>query len=375
MGYQARHYGQSRWQCARTRKFKHILDDLQYITRDNDGSKVLIENFVGYTSVPLGLAGPLRIHDFNGASEDAYAPMATTEAALIASCCRGCKAFNMSGGVHYSVLGEAMSRGPVFQFDSPREAILFTRRLPDIKDSLATAAESTSRHVHLQDLASHIIESNVHVILKYTCGDAAGQNMVTFATQHACDWLQNSSLAAELNIKGFLIEGNMTSDKKPSWGSVKESRGVESVLGCTTEDFYKTYRAAQEGGIRNGQFGSNVNAANVITAIFIATGQDVASVAEGAWSLLTLDYDNASKTLKISIYLPSLPVGTVGGGTGYNTQKEALQIMKCAGPGMKPRFAGLIATFAMALEISTIASGANDTFSRSHQRLARQNKM
>ena len=368
------------------KKFGHVLADLKYITPDD--SQVFIENFIGYTSVPLGLAGPLRVHGLDGAPEDAYAPMATTEAAIIASCCRGCKALNLSGGTHFSGLGSTMSRSPVFQFDSPREAIQFSRRLPDLKDALARSAEATSRHARLQNLTSYITGSDVYVRFDYTCGDAAGQNMATIATQHACDWLRNTSFASELKIRNFLIEGNMAPDKKPSWGAVVTPRGVEVVswavlsdaacqqaLGCTTERLYKTHRLLQEGGIRNGQFGCNVNTANVVTAIFIATGQDVASVAEGAWAHFICDYDFISKSLRISLHMPSLPIGTVGGGTGYATQQEALRIMKCAGRDTKFRLAGIIAAFSIALEISTLAAGASDTFSESHQRLARKNKI
>lgn len=367
------------------KKFDHFLADLKYIAPDD--SHVSIENFIGYTSVPLGLAGPLRVHGLDGAPEDAYAPMATTEAAIIASCCRGCKALNSSGGIHFSSLGQVMSRSPVFQFDSPREAIQFSRRLPEFKDALARSAEATSRHARLQDLTSYITGSDVYVRFSFTRGDAAGQNMVTIATQHACDWLR-TTFAPELKIRNFLIEGNMAPDKKPSWGAVVAPRGVEvvswavlsdaacqKVLGCTAERLYKTHRLFQEGGIRNGQFGSNVNTANVVTAIFIATGQDVASVAEGAWAHFICDYDYTSKSLKISLYMPSLAVGTVGGGTGYATQQEALRIMNCTGPNSKSRLAGLISAFAIALEISTIAAGASDTFSASHQKLARKNKI
>ncbi|PLN80601.1 nad-binding domain of hmg-CoA reductase [Aspergillus taichungensis] len=281
-----------------------------------------------------------------------------------------------------------MSRSPVFQFDSPREAIQFSRRLPDFKDALVRSAEATSRHARLQNVTSHITGSDVYVRFDYTCGGAAGQNMVTIATQNACNWLRNTSFASELNIRNFLIEGNMSPDKKPSWGAVVAPRGVEvvswavlsdaacqQVLGCTTERLYKTHRLLQEGGIRNGQFGCNVNTANVVAAIFIATGQDVAGVAEGAWAHFICDYDYTSKSLKISLYMPSLPIGTVGGGTGYATQQEALQIMNCAGPDSKSRLGGIIAAFAIALEISTLAAGASDTFSESHQRLARKNKI
>ncbi|KAJ5383077.1 hypothetical protein N7517_000988 [Penicillium concentricum] len=366
-------------------KFGHVLQDAKHITeRINDAPKISIENFIGYTSVPVGLAGPLSMRNSDGTSSATYAPIATTESAIIASCSRGCKVLNESGGGQFHVLGEAMSRSPVFRFNCTQEAIDFAHRVPDLWNPIAKAAESTSRYARLVKLTPDIIGSNVHVRFDYTCGDAAGQNMVTIATQNACDWLLASTQDLGLNITGVLIEGNMAPDKKPSWGAVCSPRGVEvvtwtslsdtvcrAILKCTTETLYHTFRTLQEGGIRNGQFGSNINVANVITGIFIATGQDVASVAEGPWGHLTPEYDHKSRQLKLTLYFPSLPVGTVGGGTAYETQREALGIMECNGPGMKSRLAGLIAAFSLALEISTTAAAANNTFTESHERLAR----
>ncbi|KFY47729.1 hypothetical protein V496_10474 [Pseudogymnoascus sp. VKM F-4515 (FW-2607)] len=105
--------------------------------------------------------------------------------------------------------------------------------------------------------------------------------------------------------------------------------------------------------------------------MFIACGQDAASVAEASWSQLTAEYDRDTKTLRLTSYFPSLPVGTVGGGTSYPTQKECLEMLTCTGPRAKQRLAGLIASFSLALDISTVAAIANGTFSKSHERLAR----
>jgi hydroxymethylglutaryl-CoA reductase len=209
--------------------------------------------------------------------------------------------------------------------------------------------------------------------------------MVTKATQYACDMLRES-FADQYNILDFFIEGQLASDKKPSWGNVKKARGVETlvwgtisreacqkILGCTTERLYMAQKTLKEGGIRNGQFGSNINTVNIIAAMFIATGQDTASTAEASWSHLTSELDPKTGALCMSLYFPSLPVGTVGGGTGYPMQKEALKMLRCDGdgPDQKERLAGLIAAFSLALDVSTSSAVANDTFTASHMRLAR----
>ncbi|KAH8743681.1 hydroxymethylglutaryl-coenzyme A reductase-domain-containing protein [Diaporthe sp. PMI_573] len=110
---------------------------------------------------------------------------------------------------------------------------------------------------------------------------------------------------------------------------------LRPVFKCTTDRLHLIQKIAKDGGIRSGQFGSNINTANILAAMFIATGQDAGSVAEASWSHLTSELDDETKDLRMTLYFPSLPVGTVDGGTGYATQKEALQLVKCAAPGMK----------------------------------------
>ncbi|KAM0363045.1 hypothetical protein ACHAO7_010946 [Fusarium culmorum] len=278
-----------------------------------------------------------------------------------------------------------MSRGPVFVFDNPDRAIIFAKELPALQQVFAQWAEETSAHVRLQAMEPTVIGSNVHLLCSYSCGSAADQNMVTKATQHACQKLQ-SSFAQKYKIRSFLIEGQLASNKKPSWGNAKSPRGVETlvwgtilsdvcreVLGCTTRDLYTTQHVLKEGGIRNGQFGCNVNTVNIIAAMFIATGQDPASTAEACWSHLTSELDPKTGALTMSLCLPSLPVGTVGGGTGLPMQREALKMLKCDSEEAerKQRLASLIAAFALALDLSTSAAITNDTFTASHMRLGR----
>jgi hydroxymethylglutaryl-CoA reductase len=277
-----------------------------------------------------------------------------------------------------------MSRAPVFFFNTPDEAIVFAERIPSLFPQFAKDAEKTSRFARLQHLTPHVIGANVHVKFDFFCGDATGQNMVTIATQSACDAFLSSPLAHSLGVCDFVIDGDMASDKKGSSGNVHSPRGVqvlaygelsndvcESVLKISTERLYKIYMVISDGRTRNLQFGSNINTANVVAAIFIACGQDAGSVAESAWSQLSMDFDWETKNLKVSLFFPSLPVGTVGGGTAYPSQKASLELLDCTGVGSKWRLAGLVACFAMALDISTLAAVASGGFTDSHKRLAR----
>jgi hydroxymethylglutaryl-CoA reductase len=134
---------------------------------------------------------------------------------------------------------------------------------------------------------------------------------------------------------------------------------------------YQIIRNSKEQAIRNGQLGYNINQANIVAAMFIACGQDAASVSESSFSHLTAEFDRESEELQLSTYLPSLPVGTVGGGSALGTQREALEILGCTGEGSKGRLAGLIASFALALDVSTVAAITNNTFAASHRKFGR----
>ncbi|KAJ5546048.1 hydroxymethylglutaryl-coenzyme A reductase family protein [Penicillium frequentans] len=255
-----------------------------------------------------------------------------------------------------------MTRAPVFWFSCVEDAASFYDLLPGLFSEFRDAAQSTSRHARLVKIEPHIVGSTVHVIFEYYCGNAAGQNMVTFATQNACDRFAASNTALAVNLRKITIDGQLISEKSLSWGNILHSRGV-AVMAW-----------GKEAATRNGQLGYSVNQANVVAAMFIACGQDAASVAESAWSHLAVEFDRETEELGVSTYFPSLPVGTVGGGTTLDTQREALELLGCTGPGSKGRLAGLIASFALALDISTAAAIGNNTFATSHYKLGRSTR-
>ncbi|RAK88503.1 hmg-CoA reductase [Aspergillus costaricaensis CBS 115574] len=342
-------------------KFQQVTKNLKEITAHPiDPTQVRIENLIGCVKVPVGLAGPL--------------------------CCRGCKAFNRSGGIHIVALRDAMSKVPAFIFDSPANALAFAQKVPTLQGELKRLAESTSRRIQLLSVTPTVVGSATHVHFNYNCGDATGQNMATIATHRAChELLLDTPLCEDLKIRGFQFEAGMSGEKKAGWSHVQEPRGVEAmawgmisnevaeeVLGCSTESIYQALNRAQAGAVRAGEFGYAANAMNIATAIFIATGQDVTSIAESCWSQLTPEYNYETRVLTVSLYIPSLPVGVVGGGTHLGPQREALEIMKCSGPGKKRRLAALITAFALALDPSTTGAVANDTLSEAPARLRRK---
>jgi NADP-dependent 3-hydroxy-3-methylglutaryl-CoA reductase len=372
---------------TRQKKLASQIRLLKNISRDLESSSdIKIENHVGFAAIPIGLAGPLTINGSSQTRDNLYGPLATVEPTLIAACSRGCKVFSSCGGISTAALDEGLSRAPVFIFRTIPAALAFYRLVPSLLEDFKAIAERTSRHATLLSLSPRIIGSTVHVKFTYSCGDAAGQNMVTLATHATCTSLLSSSRPADL--VDFQLEGNVSSDKKLSWGSVHEPRGVsvmawgtisndisQRLLGCTTQRLKTVLSRFEEGGVRNGMMGHCLNTSNIVTAMFIACGQDAASVLESGWSHLTAELNDSTKELTLSLFFPSLLVGTVGGGTGYATQKEALELIGCFGGGKKWAFAETVAAFSLALEISTLAAMANDTFAASHKDLARGSKL
>jgi NADP-dependent 3-hydroxy-3-methylglutaryl-CoA reductase len=364
---------------------KEIKSKLKYIVEDESTMKhAKIENCIGSVKVPVGLAGPLTVRDTDGTDKVFHAPLATSEATLVASCSRGSKVLNLGGGVKFKIMRDNMTRAPVFWFSSVDDAASFYDHVPQLLSEFRNAAHSTSKYARLETVVPHLVGSTVHVKFNYFCGDAAGQNMVTFATQQACNTFAASTTSQDLRLQKITIEGQLTSEKSLSWGNIMHSRGVsvmawgkitpeacQSILGCSTWVLYQTIQNSREAATRNGQLGFSINQANIVAAMFIACGQDAASVAESAWSHLTLEYDRGTDVIIVSTLLPSLPIGTIGGGTVLNTQREALEILGCTGPGSKYRLAGLIASFALALDVSTAAAVTNNTFAASHRKFGR----
>lgn len=347
---------------------------------------VKVENVIGYAAVPVGIAGPLTITGDHQKST-VFAPLATTESTLVASCARGCKAFQASGGVKALATREAMSRSPIFRFNTVDDAVRFWKQLPALEPEIRASARSTSRYAKLISITPHIISREVHVKFCYTCGDASGQNMTTIATHKACQDLLKR-YGKDLQVVGFQIEGQLATDKKLSLRTDGDPRGVEvmawgvlsdetcrRVLGQPAEAIHLASQLGRDGSIRGGMCGNNVNTANILAAMFIACGQDAASVLESGWSQLTTAYDYETKELTATLFIPSLVVASVGGGTAYATQKEALGLVGCVGEGRKWALAETICAFALALDLSTLSAVGNDTFSQSHARLARPAKL
>ncbi|AEM39438.1 3-hydroxy-3-methylglutaryl Coenzyme A reductase [Pyrolobus fumarii 1A] len=343
-----------------------------------------IENPIGAVQVPVGIVGPLRVQG-EYARGDFYVPLATTEGALVASVNRGAKAVTLAGGAKTRILRDGMTRAPVIWTPSVEEAVKLVKWVEENIDVLKKAAESTTRHGKLKGLTWWITGNLVWLRFEFETGDAMGMNMVTIAVDKALQELLNNY---DGDIRVVALSGNMCVDKKPSILNMLLGRGktvvaeaiiprdvVREVLKTTPEAIHEVNVAKNlMGSARAGSLSYNAHYANIIAAIFIATGQDVAQVVESSMGYTWTEVRNGD--LYISVTLPSLEVGTVGGGTRLPTQREALALMGVGGSGNPPgtnakKFAEIVAATVLAGELSLLAALAAGHLAKAHIKLGR----
>lgn len=338
-----------------------------------------IENFIGTVKLPVGIIGPLRINGLN-AHGDYHVPMATTEAALVASYARGAYAATKAGGVSTALLYEGVIRTPAFVFESLLDAGLFVEWVVRNIETLKTAAETTTVHGKLVSVEPMVDNNVVFLICRYTTGDAAGQNMVTIATNALCEAI---GADCPVHLKAWYIEGNFSGDKKASFLGLVTGRGrkvsasvtlpqlvVEKTLGTTVEAMLEYGQVANLGSHMSGQLGAQAHFANGLAALYIATGQDAACVAESAVGITRME--RRGSDLFCCVTMPNILVGSVGGGTSLPSQSAGLNIMGLKGAGKGAALAEVAAAVCLCGEISIVAAIAAGHFTRAHENLARK---
>lgn len=349
---------------------------------DLDDIRNNIESYVGSTEIPLGIVGPLLFKDAEE-EELTYCVAGTLEGALVASMNRGAKVISRSGGFSAEVKWQKMTRAPMFIFEEELEALAFKDFVERSHILIKKEAETYSNHAKLEHIDIVQLENVVHLKFEYRTGDASGQNMTTTCTWHAMLFIvEQFKKETTIQPVDFVIEGNGASDKKVSQYTIHAGRGVHVVAECiipeniiqkvlrtTSEKLINCFVPSKKLAQRDGMVGYNINVANAIAAIFVATGQDLASIHESSTGILHLEKQKNGLYLKLT--LPNLVIGTVGGGTSLPKQAQALGIMKCKGSGKIERFAKLIAGFALGLEISTYAAIVSGEFAKAHEKLGR----
>lgn len=328
-----------------------------------DTSASNTENLIGVTQVPLGIAGPLTV---NG--KKCLIPLATTEKGLVAGINRGCKLLEKCGGVKSVITYRGMTRAPVFVCQSVKEALAFVEWVRNRYEEVKSRVEMASTFIRLVAIEPWVVGRWVFLRFECCTGDAMGMNMVTAGVRLACAFIQK-----ETRAKLVSVSGNMCVDKKPSALNLMTGRGrsviaecvlredaVLEILKVTPEEIKAANDAKHLGSAQAGSLGFNAQFANIVVAVYIATGQDPAQVVNGSLGMTLMEKNGDGDAWHASVTMPCLEVGTIGGGTIRETQREALAIMGVEGgasvPGVNAdKLAEVIAAATLAGELSLLA--------------------
>jgi hydroxymethylglutaryl-CoA reductase (NADPH) len=362
----------------------HLPDIGHYSFDAETAAQRNVENLVGVAQVPLGIVGPVAVHG-EQVDGDVYVPLATTEGALIASTNRGCAALSRSGGARVFVEDVGMTRAPVFQTSGIDETRRFVAWVADHEREIREAAEATSRYLRLTEVKPFVFPTTVFLRFRFDSGDAMGMNMATIA----CDRVVTDLIEPGTGVRCTALSGNYCVDKKPAAVNFQEGRGkrlfaeailgeeiLERVLKTTAESLAEVqYRKNLLGSIAAGSRGFNAHFANVLAAFFIATGQDLAHVVDGSMGVTFIE-PRPERAVYFSVFLPAVPLGAVGGGTGLATQSEALSILGVRADRERPgravkRLAEILAATVLAGEMSLMAAFTSRDLASAHERLGR----
>ncbi len=332
------------------------------------------ENMWGQVPLPLGLAGPLSVINSANEKTAVFVPLATTEGALVASINRGCKA---AKEIKTTSVYHGMSRSIALRSTDPKKL----KETIEAKHSVwRKIAEATSGHLKLLSFTIDTAEDIVFLTLFCDTDLAMGMNMTTIAAQAAGEWL-----AKELGVEFLSVAANVDSDKKPSMYTKEHGRGytvdasavidaktLSSVLKTDADTLLQTFHAKIKLGSKiAGALGHNAHAANIISALYLATGQDPAHTVEG--SLTDTQIVKEGDGIRISIHSPAILVGTIGGGTALPVQKACLDVILHETTKLKKsqQLAEIVGATVLAGELSLLAALSAQQLTKAHTTLGR----
>lgn len=359
------------WQAIAGTRPVHLAGEPTHLS-DARGK---IENLVGFAQIPLGIAGPLSLDTSLGRRE-VYVPMATTEGAMVASYSRGMRALDGSH-LRARVVSEGLTQNPVLVYADAQAACAAVDVARASFERFAALVAEKTRHGKLVAVRPQALGRRVVLSLVFTTGDAIGINMAAQAADRI-----SADLAARTDARARYVHGQDV-EKRANARALVEGRGrsvicdavvarehLADVLRVTPEDLVAILRTYHAGYAQLGTHNGLVQAANGIAAVMLACGQDVAYVTESATG--SLDFDvTADGDLYASATLPSLLVGTVGGGTAQGTAAECLALLGCSGEGKAGMFAEILAATVLAGDLSLMSAFCTHEFVAAHERLGR----
>ena len=364
------------------RRLEWLKDKHNFELKDLPGNepeelKGIIENHIGFMKIPMAIAGPAVI-DGQYAKGEFPIPLCTIEGSLAASMNRGLYASSLCGGMKVKHFRQELSRSPIFIFDDLKKSIEFQSWITEHNNEIIKAAQSTTKYGKVLRIDQHAIQNYVLLDFILDTGNAAGQNMVTLATNVACEYIRK-----ETGHK-FFLDSNLASDKKASSRNMILGRGhgviaethisksvMSRVLNVDPDFVIENWTYFPIVSAMAGTLGNAIHASNALTAIYLATGQDTACVAENSVGHFTVEKVDDGITWRLT--LPSMTVGTVGGGTRLNQQQQNLKLLGCdSGKHSSRKLAEIIAAAALGLEISLGSAIMSHTWTSAHMKYGRK---
>ena len=343
---------------------------------DPEQARGNVENFVGYAQVPVGIAGPLLVDTSTGRKE-VYVPMATNEGALVASHARGMRLLAAGGGARSRVLHEGLTQNPILVYADAEEAQRACETAETSFADMEAIVSGLTNHGRLTDVRPQVLGRRLVLSLVFTTGDAIGINMAARAADEC-----SREIAERTEAKARYVHGQDV-EKRANSRALVEGRGrsvvcdaviprdtLAQVARTTPEEMIAIQRTYAVGYAQLGTHNWLVQAANGLAAVLLACGQDVAYLTECATGSLDFDLSD-SGDLYASVTLPSLLVGTVGGGSQKGTARECLALLGCSGPGSANTFAEILGAVVLAGDLSLMSAFTSHEFVAAHEKLGR----
>jgi len=354
----------------------HELRHIGCYSEESRNMKGNIENLIGVSQIPLGIAGPLLIKG-DYADGYFYVPMATTEGALVLDYHMGMKLITLSGGAKVKLIKDVLHIDPLFYVKDLDDAQKFIEWINKNMPLIKKEAEATTKHGKLVSIEPFYIGRRVVLKFSFFSADAHGLNMINKACEAACQFIKKETK------RKYMLRSHFSSIKSVSsynihMGQAKSvfaefvlsRRVLKKFFNITPEEVEEYFNSTLLASTYVGRIGENAQTANGIAAIFIACGQDVAdvSVSHIGVSMCEVTEDG---DLYVSTYIPNLFIGTIGGGTGLGTQRECLKILGCYGSGKVKKFAEIIGASVLAGEITVLLALTSGHYVDAHERHGR----
>ncbi len=337
------------------------------------------------TVIPTKNVGLIKMI-YDGKAEEILVPLATFETPLWSSVKRGALVSQKTDGVLVSVSDDGMSRSSILEAENSQLALLCKKWIEEHQVDIANIVLTTSNFAKFKEIRAENVGNVLYIRLSITTGNAAGHNMVTAAMDAVlkliisqCPYMKYVSISGNFctDKKASVVNGILGRGKRVSAEMIVSREVCNSVLKTTPEKIVdlnvkkNLIGSILSGGVRT----ANAHYANILLAMYLATGQDAANIVEASQGITFAEIRNGD--LYFSVNMPNIIVGTVGNGKHFDFALRNLEQLRCnpTEEGTAKRLAAIIGTTTLCSELSLMAAQTNQgELMKSHIALERQSK-